>query len=406
MVSRQNVRVVFPYLAAALVACSTSPGVDSTADSGTTAPDSGGADSSGGGADAGSVDSGGVDANAPPSDAGTSDAGNMRLHVEGNQLVRNGKPFRMIGVNHSGTEYACAQGYGIFDGASDDTLATAIASWHANTVRVPLNEDCWLALNGVKPAYSGATYQKAITDHVAMLLRHGLVVIVELHWNAPGTYLADGQQPMADADHALDFWKSVAPMFKDSSDVVFDLYNEPYINTSNAQTSDAWACWRDGCTITQARNIPGGWRSAGMQQMLDAVRGTGATNVVMMGGLEYSNDLSGWLSHMPIDPLKQIAASLHLYNFNACKDTTCWNAQNAPVALKVPLVTGEIGEDTCGHSFVDGYMQWADARGISYLGWTFNAWDCKTGPALITDQAGTPTGFGAGIKAHFLLVNP
>jgi hypothetical protein len=35
-----------------------------------------------------------------------------------------------------------------------------------NVVRIPLNEDCWLGINGVNPAYGGYNYQKAIGDFV------------------------------------------------------------------------------------------------------------------------------------------------------------------------------------------------------------------------------------------------
>src|SRR5690349_11477424 len=63
------------------------------------------------------------------------------LHVVGNQLVdANDKLVRLLGVNRSGTEYACAQGWGLFDGPSDLASVQAIAAWRANAVRVPLNE--------------------------------------------------------------------------------------------------------------------------------------------------------------------------------------------------------------------------------------------------------------------------
>src|SRR5436305_5983091 len=85
------------------------------------------------------------------------------LHVQGNQIVNgNGQPIRLLGVDRSGTEYACIQGWGIFDGPSDAASIQAITSWHTNAVRVPLNEDCWLGINGAPAAYSGATYQQAI----------------------------------------------------------------------------------------------------------------------------------------------------------------------------------------------------------------------------------------------------
>jgi hypothetical protein len=45
-------------------------------------------------------------------------------------------------------------------------------------------------------------------------------------------------------------------------------------------------------------------------------------------------------------------------------------------------------------------MDWADLHGVSYLGWTWDTWNCRSGPALITSYAGTPTGYGAGFEAH------
>ncbi len=68
-----------------------------------------------------------------------------------------------------------------------------MTSWHTNAVRVPLNEDCWLGINGVNPAYSGTTYQQAIANYVGLPNQDGLVALLELHWSAPGTAVATGQ---------------------------------------------------------------------------------------------------------------------------------------------------------------------------------------------------------------------
>jgi hypothetical protein len=203
-------------------------------------------------------------------------------------------------------------------------------------------------------------------------------------------------------------WKEVAAAYAGSSDVVFDLYNEPFLDTSNTSGQDPWTCWLHGCTVSY---MGATWTAAGMQDLVNAVRGAGAKNVLMAGGLAYANDLSGWLAHAPSDPLNQLAASFHLYNFNACITAQCWDGNIAPIANKVPVVTGEIGENDCAHGFIDTYiidtyMAWADAKGVSYNGWTFNTWNCNTGPALISDYAGTPTAFGAGYKAHLAIVNP
>ena len=302
-----------------------------------------------------------------------------------------GQPIRLLGVDRSGTEYACIQGWGIFDGPNDAASVAAMASWHINAVRVPLNEDCWLNINGVNPAYGGATYQNAVLNYVKLLHQHSLYVILDLHWNAPGTQRATGQQPMPDADHSPAFWRSVATTFKNDPAAVFDLYNEPY--------GVDWNCWLNGCSSP-------GWQTAGMQALVDAVRATGASNVIMLGGLSYANDLSGWLSHEPTDAGHQLAASFHTYNFNTCNTVACWNAQASPTAARVPLVTGEIGENDCGHAFIDSYMAWADSHAVSYLGWTWDTWNCSSGPALISSYNGTPTNFGVGFRDHLLRINP
>ena len=100
-----------------------------------------------------------------PSAGASAGARSKRLHVSGNRLLdARGHVVHLHGVNRSGTEYACIQGWGIFDGPSDSASVAAIASWHANIVRVPVNEDCWLGINGVKPAYAGRNYIRAILD--------------------------------------------------------------------------------------------------------------------------------------------------------------------------------------------------------------------------------------------------
>ena len=63
---------------------------------------------------------------------------------------------RLLGVNRSGAEYACVEEGKIFDGPTDWASIKAMKSWKINAVRVPLNESCWLGINGVEPSLSGA----------------------------------------------------------------------------------------------------------------------------------------------------------------------------------------------------------------------------------------------------------
>src|ERR1700694_1107917 len=127
----------------------------------------------------------------------------LSIAVNGNRLVDgNGTTVVLRGVSRSDPVYPCIQGWGLWDGPSDAPSASAIAAWSTNVVRLQLNEDCWLNINGVSAAYGGAPYQNAITSYVSLLHQQGLYVILSLAWNAPGTTPATGQQVMADADHA------------------------------------------------------------------------------------------------------------------------------------------------------------------------------------------------------------
>jgi aryl-phospho-beta-D-glucosidase BglC (GH1 family) len=260
-----------------------------------------------------------------------------------------------------------------------------MTSWRINAVRLPLNEDCWLGINGAPIGYSSARYRAAIHAYVDRLHMAGLYVILDLHWSAPGKTQASGQQPMADLDHAPTFWSSVAQSFKADPAVVFDLYNEPY--------GISWPCWRNGCVL------PEGWRTAGMQTLVDAVRSTGARQPIIVTGPGWGNDLSFWLQYRPHDPANQLVAGFHAYNSLGCISVACWNQGVRAVAHSVPVVATEIGELDCSHTFIDRFMSWADSAGVSYLGWGWNPSGCRA-PALIRSWGGQSTGFGEGLRSH------
>lgn len=337
----------------------------------------------------------------------------LAVHVRANTLIDGeGKVLRLLGINRAGSEYMCLSGGGIFDGLVDAAAIAAIRAWHANAVRVPLNEDCWLGINlGARHPDTGAAYRNAISEFVTRLNGAGLYAILDLHWSAPGKDVANSQRPMADADHAPAFWFSVATAFKNRSAVIFDLYNEPFV--------DSWPCWRDGCRVT----IGGAsWRTAGMTALVAAVRKAGATQPIILGGLAYASDLSRWLQYAPADPLRwaktnpvrgqpQLAAGYHSYcgppgtsTAAACRSWLFATQARWPavvqVAKTVPVVTGEFGEYDCATTYVEPFMKFADLHRLSYLGWAWDTYDCGGFPALIADYAGTPTRYGIGLKRH------
>jgi uncharacterized protein YbdZ (MbtH family) len=319
------------------------------------------------------------------SSAGCSSEG-LAVKIKGNQFVDGqGKPVRMLGVNRSGPEYACIQGHGLVDGPLDAASIAAMTRWRINAVRVPLNEHCWLGINGAPPATSGAPYRAAITAYVELLHKAGLIAVLDMHWNAPAGSLATGQQAMADLDHAPAFWSSVAQTFKDDPAVIFDLYNEPQAIT--------WECWRDGCTL------PDGWRAVGMQRLVDVVREQGARQPIVVTGTFWGSDLSKWLAYRPRDPAKQLAAGFHVFDFSGCNAPDCWQREVARVARVVPVATTEFGERACTGRFLTRYMRWADTAGVSYLAWAWNPNGCAA-PSLISDWRGHPTRSGVKLREH------
>jgi len=324
------------------------------------------------------------------------------LKVQGNTIVNaNGQKVWLRGVNRSGMEFMCIQGKGFYDGPVDDASISVIASWKANIVRIPLNEDCWLGINGVDSQYSGQNYINAVSQLVDRFRSHGFAVIVDLHWSAPGSTISDKQTPMPNKDHSIDFWVSVAKTFSDRLNVIFDLYNEPYPDNNQWNSTAGWTCLLSGGSCNGVS-----YPAAGMQSLVDAIRGTGSRNILMVGGIAYSNSLAMWLQYMPKDPLNNLAASWHSYDFNYCISQSCWEETIGHVAQTVPVIVGEFGTNKCSADYINQLLGWLDSAGqgqsMHYLAWTWNTWDCANGPALISNYDGTPTPYGQGYKSHLL----
>ncbi|HEY3189896.1 MAG TPA: cellulase family glycosylhydrolase [Solirubrobacteraceae bacterium] len=339
-----------------------------------------------------------------------------QLQVVGNHLVdaTTGQTFVPRGAAWPSFEYACIYGYGYSDEADpaalhpDAAAAALITSWHVNTVRVGLNQDCWLGDDGMPAFGTVAGYRAAVQQWVSLLHAAGLPVILDLHWSAPTGVVAEGQRAAPD-DRSDDFWTSVATTFKDDPSVMFEAFNEPYSRTedSGAVIFDlTWTCWlRGGCNAPQVNDAQpfDGKRyvTLGMQQLVDAIRATGATQPILLAGRDYANDLAGWLENRPADG--QLVAAFHNYASQACNTRACWDSTIAPIAAQVPVVITEFGQTDCADSHVKNVMDWSDPHGVGYVMWAF--WvlpepDCAK-LAMLADVNGTPRApNGTAFKAH------
>jgi endoglucanase len=330
------------------------------------------------------------------------------IRVSGNHLVDgNNNVIHLQGVNRSGTEYACVQGWGIFDGPNDAASVQAIASWNVNVVRVLLNEDCWLNINGIDQQYAGSTYINAVVNYVNLLHQYGMYAEVSLMWGAPGTYQATYQPAAPDEDHSPAMWSSMATTFKNDPNVILAPWGE---------TTVGWKCFmRKGCD-NEATYGPSNayYQTAAMQQAVKLMRAAGYDGVISIPCIDYANACgviggskyngSTWLESRPHDPHHQLIAESHVYGKNLCDNDSCFNSSMRPITKKVPMIFGETGEtydaSDCSSHYISTFMNWADAHGVGYEAWTWDTWGgCGV---LISDYNGTPANaWATWVKRHY-----
>jgi endoglucanase len=327
--------------------------------------------------------------------------------VSGNLILdtRTGEPWVPHAVNWPSFEYACRQGWGYSQDGATDAAAAAMVTWGINAVRLPLNEQCWLGVEGA-PAYGTASgYRAAVRTWVDALNAHGIVVILDLHWSAPVGKPADGQRAMP-ATRSVLFWQSVATAFSKVPSVIFDPFNEPYSRSPGFTLS--WDCWKNGgCQAPVENDVTavGGstFTVVGMKTLVTTIRRAGATQPIMLAGIDYANDLRGWLANKPTDA--QLIASWHNYPGQRCSTVTCWNAEILPVAAVVPVIASEFGQTDGGSSFLTTFMTWADAHGVGYAPWAWWVVDAAESLsasryALITDNETFSPKAPAGTALH------
>jgi hypothetical protein len=365
------------------------------------------------------------------------------IRVNGNHFVDgDGRRLHLQGVNLSGLEAAPMHGWTPGNPWSGQTGTpepdwTLFRRWGINIVRIPLNEASWLGATCVdavgafggppgsrRKADPGDNYQAAVKTAVSSAGAQGLLVILDLHWTAPGPWCPMAQNAQADEDHSVAFWHQLATTFRDNLGVVFELFNEPF---SDGLTGgqEPWRVLRDGGRFT--RFATGGkpgtmayeWTAAGMQQLLDTIRATGAVNVVLAPGLDYTSDLSRWAEFALQDPQHQLGVAWHAYpKYGAAFGSVDYSQPNHGVqAFRVaqglqtagwPVLITEFGDrnapGTTTAPFVSALLPTVDGMGIGYLGWTWDVWQDPAN-VLIKDATGTPSdGYGVYVKQHYLCV--
>ena len=253
------------------------------------------------------------------------------VKVAGNRLVTaDGAEVWLQGLNAGGLE-SVPNGDQVVKSA-----VVGIDEWKANCVRLPVKEDFWFGTS----AYlndGGAAYRATVDKIVRLAANRGAYVVLDLHrFRAPK------------AEHVR-FWQDAAKRYANHPAVLFDLFNEPH--------GIDWKTWRDGGFVGKAGAVDEsaflsaeekrknqGFESVGMQALVEAVRSTGARNVVIAGGLQWANDLTGIENDegKPTYRLTDATGNGVMYAWHTYHWHKGW-ARILPVAAKHPVFLGEVG---------------------------------------------------------------
>jgi hypothetical protein len=272
---------------------------------------------------------------APPPAAG--------LHVVGSRLVAaNGTKVYLRGVDDNGTEYACIQGWGIWDNTSASDLqpppVQALLNWHVNFVRIDLNEDCWLGINqgSISNSVSGSNYRNAIVSWVNQLHQNGIYTEIVDMWNAPGANDPTFQDAAPDEDHSPAMWASMAQAFANDPNTMLSPGGEEVVTMQCQMQGTCSPSWK-GQT----------YQAAGLAQGVSVIRQNGLTGPISLECATYANNYSGWLTYKPTDSLNpsRLLAEVHVYGGNAVDTPAQENSNILPVIQAgYPLIYGEVGE--------------------------------------------------------------
>jgi endoglucanase len=337
-----------------------------------------------------------------PADAGITTAAPYK--VMGAQILdRNGHTHLFRGLDRPSLEWSCS---GDITEIDYQTMAQA---WHANVVRLPLNQDCWIQ-DSTNQAYDSG-YQGIVDAQVRWAKKYNMDIILDLHWSDKGDYGvgyhclntsgANCQQDMADA-HSVTFWQQVASKYKNDPQVLFELYNEPKVGGYSPSAAN-WDTWLNG-------GMSSGFAVHGMQELYSTVRNAGADNLVIVGGLDWSFDLSGVASHAVMGT--NIVYNTHVYNQNP---ESSWYSSFAYLAANYPVIATEFGDHSgsCSTKLNTDFTSYAEANAVggsmaptNKLSWT--AWafyysqNACTFPALLNNDWMSPNAMGQAVQSALI----
>lgn len=314
--------------------------------------------------------------------------------TSGNKILdKNGNEHFFRGLDRPSLESSC-------NGNINLNEYNVMASWGANVVRLPLNQDCWIS-SASNPSYTAA-YAMTVDDQVQAALQAGMDIILDLHWSDTGTFSVGASclnsngncaQVMADTNSNT-FWQQVATIYKNSPNVIFELYNEPHIGSTTPSAAD-WSAWLNGGPSGT------GFTAVGMQTLYNTIRSAGANNLIIVGGQNWAYDLS----MVPTYAVQgtNIVYNTHPYSNKTPSGASSWETIFGFLTQTYPVIATEFGNlasgqtatgssTDCDPSFDTSLIQFMGQKSnpspphkMSWTAWAFDPYVSLSGECTFPD---------------------
>jgi hypothetical protein len=184
--------------------------------------------------------------------------------VEGSSLSENGNSVVLRGVDIPSLD-SSNEGDHVFR-----SCRVAIEDWKANCVRLPISQDRWFG-KAEEQKGSGDEYRNEIDEIASYVSRSNSFLILSLAWSDAGEWGKNlGTHCMPDSN-SVQFWKEAAHKFRGNGKVLFELYAAPH--DVDGPT------WLSGGPVKEGSLT---YQAAGFRDLLSAVRGVGAKNIVLV----------------------------------------------------------------------------------------------------------------------------
>lgn len=268
------------------------------------------------------------------------------VRVSGNKLLRNGQEFiplgfSMVGLlspNLTGTAGTAYQHY-------NQAELNEAKAWGANSMRFQISQ------RGFDPTDSlyNAAYIQRVRDGVALAQQNGLVVILSMQDQS----LGGGDATPMPEPQTLRSWAEVTKYFNNNPEIIYEVWNEPMVKDTAAE----WELWKNGGTYE-------GQTVIGHQQLVNAIRATGANNVLIVEGTRVGKSFIGWPGIS--DPLNQIALGIHPYLTSPINTVASWDQYFGNMTATYPVIATEWGANS-GSPFAQTYWPTLSPQLLDYL---------------------------------------